>query len=317
MRELQAGQRVGRHYLVSGPLAQGGFAKLYSAQDSRDGREVVLKLLAGEMLRSDEGYRRFEHEAAVMQLLEHENIVSTLDFGRDEDGTPFLVIERLHGQTLDALIDAGPQPTERVQAIVEGVLCALEAVHGQGVVHRDLKPANVFLCPEADGRERVKLIDFGLAKVVEFGGKLPPRSFTIDGMVVGTPGYIAPELLAGGELSVQADLYVLGVIACELLNGAPGYATRPPKRLQSQASGEPRVPPSVRKTHFGTVLQGLIAREPLRRFVSAREALEALRTGSDGDALLPEPERFRKRAGMLGALFILVVLLCWWWLLAP
>ncbi len=308
---FHAGELIAERYEIIGPLAEGGFAKLYRATDHQaDGAEVVIKtLLRGAQDEDAAIHERFVREAQVAQLLRHPNTVRVHDFGRDQEGRFYLVMERLRGVTLDQVIASGPQPPARVEKILREILGALEEAHTLGVVHRDLKPTNIFICREAaEGSGYVKVIDFGLAKVLTYASGLSANTLTADGILVGTPGYLAPEVAQGQEVSAQADLYVAGLIAHELLTGQSAYSGTPLQKARAQGSRNPPEPGrDIAQTPLYGVVRKLMVRDPERRYTSAREALVDLEDLAEGGADLVRVPQHSRWLGV-GVLLLVVVL---------
>jgi len=217
---LPAGARLGRYEIVA-PLGAGGMGEVYRARDSRLGRDVALKVLPPGLASDVERLERFEREARTVASLNHPNIV-TLHSVEDDAATRFLTMELVEGQGLEKHVTPGGLPVTRVQELGLAVADALAAAHEQGVVHRDLKPANVMLT--RDGR--VKVLDFGLAKLVRLG-KASDDSLTetaaaplsSPGQVVGTVPYMAPEQVRGEEADERTDVFALGVMLYELACG--------------------------------------------------------------------------------------------------
>jgi serine/threonine-protein kinase len=188
------------------------------------GRQVAVKVLHHGVSQNPELYARFRREAEIASQLGHPNIVEVLDFDTLPDGTPFLVMEQLRGESLEQRLERGRLPLAQALAIIRQMGSALQAAHRAGVVHRDLKPANVFLVPtdsEGGGGERVKLLDFGISKMLD-----SQTLQTQDAVLIGTPQYMAPEQALGknSEVDARTDLFALGCILYEMLAGAPPFA---------------------------------------------------------------------------------------------
>ena len=218
---LIAGTRLGT-YEILGPLGAGGMGEVYRAKDLRLGRQIAIKMLPGEVASSPDRLARFEREARTVAGLNHPNIV-TLFSVEDEDGIRFLTMELVEGQTLSNLVTPGGLPVSRVLELSIPLADALAAAHERGVIHRDLKPGNVMVTRE----DRVKVLDFGLAKVVD-GVKPATREalattigspISSEGEVRGTVPYMAPEQIRGESVDARADLFALGILLYELATG--------------------------------------------------------------------------------------------------
>jgi len=225
------GRLVGGRYRLLERLGQGGMGEVWRARREDTGAEVAVKILRGEQAEAEGAAARFEREAQAAARLSHLGCVSVLDFGRDRLGM-YLVMELVHGRSLAARLAEGRLPLADAARIVDGILAALDHAHALGVVHRDLKPENVMLVALGDdpafGGEMVKLLDFGVARLVDGPGPATPpvgskRTATAAGIVVGTPQYLSPEQALGEPGDARADLYAVGVLLHELLTGTPPF----------------------------------------------------------------------------------------------
>jgi serine/threonine-protein kinase len=203
---------------------------VFSATDERDGTKVALKLLHPELAADPEIHRRFHREASILAALEHPAVVRVLDVGSDERDRPFTVMELLEGETLAARIERGPpMGLDEARSIVRDASDGLAAAHEHGVLHGDIKPANLFVLDASTGRARTKVVDFGLSKVHGL------ERLTRTGEVIGTPLYMAPELLTGeGEIDERIDTYAMGVVLHEMFAGRPPFGERNPGKLLFQ-----------------------------------------------------------------------------------
>ena len=247
---------------------------VFEAADEKEGRTVALKILHSELTADRDVRRRFQREASLLRALDHPRVVNLLDVGTSEDEKLYTVMELLDGETLLEFLEReGPLGAQAVLPIVEGIAAGLEAVHAHGVIHGDLKPANVFL-EGADGT--VKLLDFGLSKVLGL------ERLTRTGELIGTPAYMAPELLTGkGELDERIDTYSFGILIYQCLAGAPPFRGNNPGKLMmdivmgnaaSLADAAPAVSGVV-----SAVVMTAISRQRERRFHSAQALARAFR----------------------------------------
>jgi serine/threonine-protein kinase len=212
-------------YRIERVLGAGGLGTVYVATQLRIGRPVAIKMLHAELLPSADLRERFDREVATLGRLAHPHIVALTDSGVLPDGRGYLVMELLEGQSLEERIQSGGpiEPSEAVR-IARQMLLGLAEAHDKGVLHRDLKPANVFLQPLAEG-VHVKLLDFGLAKVRSDVATHPGdyATLTADGVIVGTPTYMAPEQATAQKIGAPADLYAVGIVLFEMLAGRPPF----------------------------------------------------------------------------------------------
>jgi Tol biopolymer transport system component/tRNA A-37 threonylcarbamoyl transferase component Bud32 len=223
---LSIGTRLGA-YEITGKVGAGGMGEVYRARDTKLGREVAIKTLPSALAQDRDRLARFEREAKLLAALNHAHIASV--YGLDEqDGTLYLAMELIEGQTLETKLKDGALPVEDALRLALQVAEALEAAHEKGVVHRDLKPANVMVTPDG----QVKVLDFGLAKA--FAGDpsqaVPAHSpalsaaMTQQGLILGTAGYMSPEQASGQPTDQRADVWAFGVLLYEMLTGMPVFS---------------------------------------------------------------------------------------------
>jgi eukaryotic-like serine/threonine-protein kinase len=271
------GRTLDSRYRIEERLGMGGVGAVYLGTQLALGRAVAIKLLHEGL---DPSFRtRFEREAKALAALRHPNIVSVTDYGVD-DATPYLVMEKLEGETLGERLTRGPLLPEHVLELTRQLLRALGFVHEQGLVHRDLKPGNLFLELTPDGDERLKLLDFGLAKFVQEPG-VEGETVTRAGHVVGTPAYMAPEQIAGDAVDARSDIYAVGVLLFQMLSGKVPFEGEPMEQLKGHLVAP--VPPLVvtqtalkpRRELSALVTRALEKRREAR-FESALEMLTAV-----------------------------------------
>jgi serine/threonine protein kinase len=250
-----APERIGEvfagKYRIVRLLGEGGMGRVYEAEHTSVGRRFAVKLLRRHLAANPQALARFRREARAAGALENEHIAAVLDFDAAPDGAPFLVMEYLEGRSLGQLLaEEGPLPVSRAANALLQVCRGLEAAHAAGILHRDLKPDNLFVTRRADGSEQVKILDFGIAKLLGERTDLAPIQ---TGAAIGTPFYMAPEQVRGdAPLDERVDIYALGVIFYELLSGQkphPGDSgntvlahvlTQSPARLETLRPGLPR-----------------------------------------------------------------------------
>jgi serine/threonine protein kinase len=274
---MNGGDLLAGRYELRGVLGCGGMAEVRDGWDTRLNRPVAIKLLLPALSAQPDIRRRFEDEARSAAALNHPNIVSVHDFG-EHDGTPFIVMERLPGETLADRIAQGPLPPDRVHAMLNDVLAALTVAHGAGVLHRDIKPGNVLVSATGD---TMKVADFGIAKTAG-------AAQTMTGQIVGTMAYMSPERIAGAPASIADDLYAVGLVGYEALTGHRAFPQDNPATLAHAVMNAP--PPSLTVVRpdvppvLTRVIDRAMTRDASQRFGSAGQMRAAL--GGDSHALL-------------------------------
>ncbi len=309
---------IGGRYRMGGLLGEGGMARVFDAFDERLERPVAVKVLRPETEALPGMRQRFEREARMAARLVHPHIVAVLDYGGDASFS-YLVMERLPGTTLRDEIARGPMPTPRVVRVVTETLAGLAAAHKIGVLHRDIKPSNILLHENG----HTKIADFGIAKSLALGWHQNgvTDDMTLTGVVLGTPGYLAPERRAGRPATVQSDVYSVGAVMVEALTG---------RRADPGAVPAEALPPSLR-----AVAGRAVATDPGERFPSALAMSEAMRPQRTGPAppmagahtgtVLAPPEvrptsrapRTRRRRALVAAAVLAVLAATLWSLLLP
>ncbi len=281
--ERMLGWIIDDKYRICRLIGEGGMSAIYEAEHLALDRYVALKVLHPALADDPEAIARLSHEAQVVSTIGHPNICEIFDLGRTADGSPYLVMERLIGESLAERIEHfGPLSFGELAPMLVQILDALEAAHGKGILHRDLKPENVFIVESrSTGRSTAKLLDFGISKTIGYDFVDQPR-LTHTGMVMGTPYYMAPEQARGDSgLDQRVDLWAVGVILYEALTGrrpfvATNYNALLVRILTSRPRPVQKLIPSIQESIASLVDKGL---SKLRedRFQTAGEFREAVR----------------------------------------
>ncbi|MCB9579019.1 MAG: serine/threonine protein kinase [Polyangiaceae bacterium] len=273
----------GTPYRGIGVLGQGGMGEVWEVEHEGVGTTLVAKVLLAQFAGDPGAVDRVRVEAQALAKLDHPNIVKVSDFRRTQDGRPFFVMERLDGRTArEALRAEGAFPPREAVALIRSVLSALQAAHALGLVHRDIKLDNVFLHQPPRGDIVVKVLDFGVAKVLSDRGPAPPVLPTAEGAVVGTPRYLSPEQVRGKNVDHRADIYGTGVLLYTLLCGHGPF--NDVKRLEDLYEAQlTRVPdpPSTRAPNslppgLDAIVLRALEKNPDARFQSAKDFDAAL-----------------------------------------
>jgi Tol biopolymer transport system component len=287
---LAAGSRLGP-YEILGQIGAGGMGEVYRARDPRLGREVAIKVLPASFSQDADRLRRFEQEAKAAGVLNHPNITAVYDIGSVE-GAPYVVQELLEGETLRAVLVGGRLPQRKAIEYALQMSHGLAAAHDKGIVHRDLKPENLFVT--RDGR--IKILDFGLAKLMPFGEgsgpqtNLPTVTGTEPGVVLGTLGYMSPEQIKGKPADARSDIFALGAILYEMLSGKRAFHADSAGETMAAILKED--PPDLSVTNqaispgLERIVHHCLEKNPEQRFHSAHDLafdIEAL-SGTSGQA---------------------------------
>ncbi|MEM7676768.1 MAG: serine/threonine-protein kinase [Myxococcota bacterium] len=279
-----AGQKIADRYLLEDLIGAGAMGQVWRARCTDDDRTVAIKLVLPDPSSSAPVIGRFKSEALAASRLNHPNTVEVVDFGETADGWLYLVMEYLRGQNLDTLLRrTGRLSEQRSLAIISMVLDALIVAHQNNIIHRDLKPANIMLLQKSGGTEHVKVLDFGIAKVLDPVGPDDPTGMltvTRAGTVVGTPAYMAPEQAAGKSVDPRSDVYSAGVTLYHMVTGQKPFRSKNLVGLLQQVIEAPPPPVSSRLStvdrRVEAVIHTAMQKDPRRRFASARAMKEAI-----------------------------------------
>jgi Tol biopolymer transport system component len=305
---LSAGVRLGPYEILA-PLGAGGMGEVYRARDSRLGRDVAVKVLPASFSQDADRLRRFEQEARAAGVLNHPNITAVYDIGTHE-GAPYVVSELLEGETLRGRLVGGVLSQRKAIDYALQIAHGLAAAHGKGIVHRDLKPENLFVTKDG----RVKILDFGLAKLVHSEEKgvqtgLPTATAgTEPGVVLGTIGYMSPEQVRGQPADVRSDIFSFGAIFYEMLTGQRAFTGV--SAADTMSAILLKEPPDLSITNedispgLERIVRHCLEKNPEERFHSAHdlafdlEALSGVSTSS-GRAAAYSPARPKRRIGLV------------------
>ncbi len=272
----QRGEVLGDRYKVLGYLSEGATSRVYVAEDAtgEHGR-VVVKMLSPEAGTNVEFRQRMLREAQTVRPIVHPNVVRVLDVNDGGGGLPFVVMEALPGEPLgDRLRRQGPLPSERVLTLGVQIAAGLLAVHRAGVVHRDLKPDNLFLIERPGQPDQIKILDFGMAKLLSGGRSSAPQT------VLGTAAYMAPEQILVEGIDPRSDIYSLGVVLFRMLTGHLPFDTSVPADLLRHQLFSPIPPPSWLLEGIDPGLEAIVLnatrKDPENRYTSVEEVIDDL-----------------------------------------
>ncbi|SPF46000.1 Serine/threonine protein kinase [Candidatus Sulfopaludibacter sp. SbA4] len=309
--------KVIAHFEITGELGQGGMGSVYKARDQHLDRTVALKVLLPEKVNDPDRRRRFVQEAKAASALNHPNIVHIYDIN-EADGVLFIAMEYVAGKTLGQIIPKKGMPLSDALRYAAQIAGALAAAHAAGIVHRDLKPANIMVTEQG----AVKLLDFGLAKLLERGASesdatetLAEVERTLEGTIVGTAAFMSPEQAEGKPLDGRSDIFSFGAVLYEMITGQRAF--QGPTRLSTLSSvlrDEPKPPGEIREEmpdELGRIIARCLRKEPGRRFQHMSDlavALEEVKEESEaGQRTVAEPKRRPARRWALMAAAVLIL----------
>ncbi|MCB9727171.1 MAG: protein kinase [Deltaproteobacteria bacterium] len=300
VREPTVGDVIAERYTIEQVLGRGGFGVVFRARHIDMDRPVALKVLLTTYARAEpSAVDRFRREARIAASLAYPNTVRLFDYGETDEGVFFIAMELLHGRTLTSLLETeGPLTPARAVHIASQTLYALTEAHAHGIVHRDIKPDNIMLTPLAYDPDHVKVMDFGIAKMVS---EEHESQITRAGLTLGTPRYMPIEQIRGEHLTAATDLYAVGLVLGEMLTGEHAYDGDSAMDLVMaildgpafSLADHPEIPADLR-----AVVERAAAKEPSARYASARELLAALAPwrASESGAPAPAPRQTPARA---------------------
>ncbi len=298
--ETMLGDLLAERYKLTRLIGDGGMGAVFEGRHILIDKQVAVKVLHPDFSRNPKDVQSFLLEARAASRIKHDHVVDITDFGYTPKSQAFLVMEYLQGEDLaDTLYNEGPFHWERAAHMVRQIARALESAHAQGVIHRDLKPENFFRIHHNGDPDFIKVVDFGIAKVSDPDFQTSSSSGTSTSLV-GTPEYIAPELITGSEPTPAADVYALGIVLYQMLTGTTPFAGENVMDIFSQAMLDEAVPPRVKypqadiPPEVDELVMRAIARDPANRIQTAGAFLAIL------DRVRDEEES--RRAGLLAAL---------------
>jgi serine/threonine protein kinase len=301
------GTRIADHYKIISLIGMGGMSAVYKAKHEFLEKIVAIKLLHEHLVTQVGSLKRFQQEAKAISHLSHPNIVGVHEFGLLNEGQPYLIMDYLEGESLsDRLKRTGPMSSERSTEIFVQICDALDHAHEKGIIHRDLKPSNVMLVKNGGNEDYVKIVDFGIAKLMPHA-ELEGQRLTQTGEVFGSPVYMSPEQCMGQPLDVRSDIYSMGCVMYETLSGQPPYIGQNiMETMYMRLSDKPpafvpelKVPPQLEE-----IIMVTLAQEPADRYQTMKELKEELHVATESPSkrtwtLLPTARRTVRTKNLL------------------
>ncbi|HKX32386.1 MAG TPA: SUMF1/EgtB/PvdO family nonheme iron enzyme [Blastocatellia bacterium] len=286
---------LGGRYQLDQCIGAGGMGEIYRARRLHIGDTVAVKVLRADVVENEQSRQRFYREARAAAMLHHPNAVVIHDFGEDVDRTVYIVMELLVGRSLrQLLVDEGSIGTLRAYGIIRQACAALDAGHRNGIIHRDIKPDNIFILDSNDGTDHIKILDFGIAKLLDSAAETASmeQRLTNMGTVIGTPHYMSPEQCRGEEADARSDIYSLGIVLYELLTGVAPFVGKTPTGIAIKHVTEQPRPPRELNRGITPSVERVVLRA-LEKHPDARHQT-ALDLARDFEAMLNEnPDTLR------------------------
>ncbi len=270
------GTTLAERYRIDALLGRGGMGAVFRAHHLLLKRDVAVKVLHPELVSNEDISKRFDREAQSAARLDHPNVIPVTEFGSTETGMKYMVMQLLSGRELSDLMVGALEPLRAIELEIQ-ILRGLEHAHGKGVVHRDLKPDNVFVTVDHEGEEVLKLVDFGIAKIVDEDDGETGKPLTRLGLVFGTPHYMSPEQATGSTVDHRTDIYSAGVLLYQMLAGRlPFEHDDPVSLIRMQVTVDPPPLPDSVPPRLARVVSMMMAKSRDQRFPDARSARKAL-----------------------------------------
>jgi serine/threonine-protein kinase len=268
-------------YQILREIGRGGMGIVYEAEHVDLGKRVAIKVMLDKYANDDEAIARFKREALAASRIGNPHIIDVAHIGATPDGRPFVAMELLDGEPLAKILQVtGPMAPWRAIHIMRQVLRAVGAAHAKGIIHRDLKPDNIFIVNRDDEHDFVKLLDFGISKIVDTAEQMGPTRLTTTGTVMGTPLYMAPEQATGAPAERGVDIYACGVILFEMLSGRPPFdETNYNLLIAKLLTASPPLLSDLRKGLPGSLVAAVnraLEKDPEQRYPTAEAFAQAL-----------------------------------------
>jgi eukaryotic-like serine/threonine-protein kinase len=310
------GQRLGSYELIE-RIGAGGMGEVWRALDPALGRHVAIKVLSSQFSRDPDRLRRFEQEARAAGMLNHPNVLAIYAIGRQEE-SPYLVTELLEGATLRQRLASGAIPEGQAIQYGDQIVQGLAAAHEKGIVHRDLKPENIFIT----GDGRVKILDFGLAKLTQLGPELDVPTRTASGIALGTPAYMSPEQVRGQRADHRSDIFAVGGVLYEMLSGRRAFLGETSAETMTAILNQEPLPIACVSPQVDQIVRHCLEKEPAHRYQSARDLAFQLRLVRHPSSPTPAPlsmstPQRRVALPIVGLILLAATAALTWWLTRP
>jgi len=288
-QELSPGHTIAGKYVIDRVLGRGGVGVVVAATHLALEQKVAIKFLRSDVELSPETKQRFLQEARAAAMIRSEHVARVFDFGTSEQGHAYIVMEHLEGMDLGNVLDGGPLPIDAAVEYVLQACLALAEAHRAGIVHRDLKPANLFLTQRPDGQPIIKILDFGISKIVAKTGRGANAAFVTTSNNMGSPEYMSPEQMRSAKtIDPRADIWALGVVLYELVTGHPAFTAETLQQLFHLIDKSEPAPMESLRPEVPEVLKNVVARclkkNRMDRFEDVAELAIALRPVATGRA---------------------------------
>lgn len=299
------GKTIGGHYQILSKIGEGGMSTVYKARHILLDKFVAIKFILPKLIDDAQTVRRFQQEAKAATQLNHENICPVKEFEILDENRAFLVMDYIEGKSLkDVIADAGKLEPERALSIASQICAALAHAHSKGVIHRDIKPANIVLVKDAHGKEHVRIVDFGIAKVLREDSEGP--NLTQTGDVFGTPNYMSPEQCLGMKVDGKTDIYSVGCVLHEMLLGSPPFSgANIIETIMKHVNESPNLKAS---NAMHAVLLKCLEKSPDSRYATASDLLDDIQSCRRNIPLVHAKVGSSRSRNLVGVSIILICL---------
>ncbi|MDZ4838136.1 MAG: serine/threonine-protein kinase [Candidatus Melainabacteria bacterium] len=285
-RDQLIGKIIGGHYVILELIGEGGMSQVYKAKHMLLNRTVAVKYILPKYVYDLPSVKRFQQEAQAATALKHPNVCAVNEFGIDGEGRSYLVMDYIEGVSLAKILDQETKlNVDRALEIFAQVSDGLEHAHSKGVIHRDITPGNIVIVKEIDGSDCVKLVDFGIAKLVKAEGDDKPN-LTRTGEIFGTPVYMSPEQCLGRNIDVRSDVYSLGCVLYEAITGSqPFKGESSLEVMMAHVNGDaPTIPVTMAQARVRNIVEQCMRKDPTARYQSVKDFRDDLLAVQSGEA---------------------------------
>ena len=301
------GRTIAENYLIEEPIGQGGMSLVYKAEHQLLDTTFAIKFISTKLLYDEKSILRFQNEAKAACQLNHANICTVREFGILDGERPFMVMDLLEGESLRELLDKENKlPIDRALDIILRICDGLAYAHKSGVIHRDLKPHNIMLCHDETAEETIRIVDFGIAKIIREDQEGP--NLTQTGEVFGTPNYMSPEQCQGKSVTARTDIYSIGCVLYEMLSGTMPFAGNSSIETLMNQVNKTAEPINGLPKKLNTIIEKCLAKDPEDRYDTVDALMDDIKAFQKGEQIKARPVSKKSSIPMIAGLVIVTLL---------